>query len=86
MPFQSRSRLFYSGPFSSLIDELLDLIITEPCPFSDNLLLIDIRTDKRKVVSHTKKLQKYGAADIAQDCSSPPQHGLHEDVQSIQKA
>jgi clathrin heavy chain len=51
--------------------ELLEKIIIEPSPFSDNknlqslLLLTAIRADKGKVVGYINKLQNYEVTDIA---------------------
>ncbi|KAF8199169.1 hypothetical protein BJ912DRAFT_951141 [Pholiota molesta] len=66
--------------------ELLEKIIIEPSPFSDNknlqnlLLLTAIRADKGKVVGYINKLQNYDAADIARIAT---EHGLYEEALSI---
>jgi clathrin heavy chain len=68
--------------------ELLEKIILEPSPFSDNknlqnlMLLTAIRSDKGKVVSYINKLQNYNAAEIARIATK---HGLFEEALSIYK-
>ena len=68
--------------------ELLEKIVLEPSPFSDNknlqnlLLLTAIRADKGKVVSYINKLQNYDAGEIARIAI---EHGLHEEALSIYK-
>lgn len=68
--------------------ELLEKIILEPSPFSDNknlqnlLLLTAIRADKGKVVSYINKLQNYDSGDIARIAT---EHGLNEEALSIYK-
>ena len=68
--------------------ELLEKIIIEPSPFSDNknlqnlLLLTAIRADKGKVVGYINKLQNYDAADIARIAT---EHGLYEEALTIYK-
>jgi clathrin heavy chain len=68
--------------------ELLEKIVIEPSPFSDNknlqnlLLLTAIRADKGKVVGYINKLQNYDAADIARIAT---EHGLYEEALTIYK-
>lgn len=68
--------------------ELLEKIIIEPSPFSDNknlqnlLLLTAIRADKGKVVGYINKLQNYDAVDIARIAT---EHGLYEEALTIYK-
>jgi len=68
--------------------ELLEKIVVEPSPFSDNknlqnlLLLTAIRADKGKVVGYIDKLQNYDAAEIAKIAT---EHGLYEEALSIYK-
>jgi clathrin heavy chain len=65
--------------------ELLEKIVIEPSPFSDNknlqnlLLLTAIRADKGKVVGY---IQNYDAADIARIAT---EHGLYEEALTIYK-
>ncbi|KAG7443630.1 clathrin heavy chain [Guyanagaster necrorhizus] len=66
--------------------ELLEKIIIDPSPFSDNrnlqnlLLLTAIRADKGKVVGYINKLQNYDAGEIARIAT---EHGLYEEAFSI---
>lgn len=66
--------------------EILEKIIIEPSPFSDNrnlqnlLMLTAIRSDKGKVVNYIAKLQNYDSAEIA---GIATQHGLYEEALSI---
>ncbi|CAK5273880.1 unnamed protein product [Mycena citricolor] len=68
--------------------ELLEKIIIEPSPFSDNknlqnlLLLTAIRSDKGKVVNFINKLKNYDYNEIAKIAI---EHGLHEEALSIYK-
>ncbi|KAF5383731.1 hypothetical protein D9615_003688 [Tricholomella constricta] len=68
--------------------ELLEKIIIEPSPFSDNknlqnlLLLTAIRADKGKVVGYINKLQNYDAGEIAKIATD---HGLYEEALTIYK-
>lgn len=68
--------------------ELLEKIVIEPSPFSDNknlqnlLLLTAIRADKGKVVGYINKLQNYDAGDIARIAT---EHGLYEEALTIYK-
>ena len=68
--------------------ELLEKIIIEPSPFSDNknlqnlLLLTAIRADKGKVVGYINKLQNYEVTDIAKIAI---EHSLYEEALTIYK-
>jgi clathrin heavy chain len=68
--------------------ELLEKVIIEPSPFSDNknlqnlLLLTAIRADKGKVVNYINKLQNYDANEIAKIATD---HGLYEEALTIYK-
>ena len=68
--------------------ELLEKIIIEPSPFSDNrnlqnlMLLTAIRADKGKVVGYINKLQNYDIAEIPKIAT---QHGLYEEAFMIYK-
>ena len=68
--------------------ELLEKIILEPSPFSENknlqnlMMLTAIRADKGKVVGYIDKLQQYDSADIARIAT---EHGLYEEAFLIYK-
>ncbi|KAF9078161.1 hypothetical protein BDP27DRAFT_1253219 [Rhodocollybia butyracea] len=68
--------------------ELLEKIIIEPSPFSENknlqnlLLLTAIRADKGKVVGYINKLQNYDFQEIAKIAT---EHGLFEEALMIYK-
>lgn len=68
--------------------ELLEKIIIEPSPFSDNknlqnlLLLTAIRAEKGKVVGYIDKLANYDVAEIAKIATD---HGLYEEALTIYK-
>ncbi|EIW79173.1 clathrin heavy chain 1 [Coniophora puteana RWD-64-598 SS2] len=68
--------------------EMLEKIIIEPSPFSDNrnlqnlLLLTAIRADKGKVVGYINKLQNYDSGEIAKIATD---HGLYEEAFTIYK-
>lgn len=68
--------------------ELLEKVIIEPSPFSNNkslqnlLLLTAIRSDKGKVVGYINKLTDYDAGDIAKIAT---EHGLYEEAFTIYK-
>jgi clathrin heavy chain len=68
--------------------ELLEKIIIEPSPFSDNknlqnlLLLTAIRADKGKVVNYINKLQNYDSGEITKIATK---HGLFEEALTIYK-
>jgi len=67
--------------------ELLEKIIIEPSPFSNNknlqnLFLMAIRAEKGKVVGYTNNLENYNAREIAKIATG---HGLYEDALMIYK-
>ncbi|KAL1731173.1 hypothetical protein EV714DRAFT_249463 [Schizophyllum commune] len=68
--------------------ELLEKIVIDPSPFSDNrnlqnlLLLTAIRSDKGKVVGYINKLQNYDINEIARIAT---EHGLFEEAFTIYK-
>jgi clathrin heavy chain len=68
--------------------ELLEKVIIEPSPFSDNknlqnlLLLTAIRAEKDKVVGYINKLENYDAGEIAKIATD---HGLYEEALTIYK-
>ncbi|KAG8880927.1 hypothetical protein FRB97_000320 [Tulasnella sp. 331] len=68
--------------------EMLEKIILEQSPFSDNknlqnlLLLTAIRADKGKVVNYINKLNNYDAQEIARIAV---EHGLNEEALTIYK-
>ena len=68
--------------------ELLEKIIIEPPPFSNNqnlqnlLLLTAIRAEKGKVVGYINKLENYDAGEIAKIATD---HGLYEEALTIYK-
>ena len=68
--------------------ELLEKIIIEPSPFSDNrnlqnlLMLTAIRADKGKVIGYIDKLQNYDTVEIPRIAI---EHGLYEEAFLIYK-
>ena len=68
--------------------ELLEKIIIEPSPFSENknlqnlLLLTAVRADKGKVVGYINKLANYDYLEIAKIAVD---HGLYEEALTIYK-
>ncbi|OSX64178.1 hypothetical protein POSPLADRAFT_1065482 [Postia placenta MAD-698-R-SB12] len=68
--------------------ELLEKLILEPSPFSDNknlqnlMMLTAIRADKGKVVGYIDKLKNYDVAEIAKIATD---HGLYEEAFLIYK-
>ena len=81
-------KAFLSADLPVELIELLEKIIIEPSPFSDNknlqnlLLLTSIRADKGKVVGYINKLQNYDASEIAKIATD---HGLYEEALTIYK-
>ena len=81
-------KAFLSADLPVELIELLEKIIIEPSPFSDNknlqnlLLLTLVRTDKGKVVGYINKLQNYDASEIAKIAMD---HGLYEEALTIYK-
>jgi clathrin heavy chain len=68
--------------------EMLEKIVIEPSPFSDNtnlqnlLLLTAIRADKGKVVGYINKLNNYDSNDIARIAV---ENGLYDEAFTIYK-
>ncbi|KAG1887864.1 armadillo-type protein [Suillus subluteus] len=77
---------FLSADFPIELIELLEKVVIEPFPISDNLqnllLLTSIRTDKGKVVGYINNLQNYDAREIAKIATD---HGLYEEALTIYK-
>jgi clathrin heavy chain len=79
-------KAFLSADLPIELIELLEKIIIEPSPFSDNknlqnlLMLTAIRADKGKVVGYINKLQNYDVEEIARIATD---HGLYEEALSI---
>ena len=72
-------KAFLSADLPIELIELLEKLILEPSPFSDNknlqnlLMLTAIRADKGKVVGYIDKLKNYDVAEIAKIATD---HGL----------
>lgn len=68
--------------------ELLEKIILEPSPFSDNqtlqnlLILTAIKSDKNKVSDYIERLDNYDVTDIAQICLD---NSLNEEAFEVYK-
>ncbi|KAG9312892.1 hypothetical protein JVU11DRAFT_6325 [Chiua virens] len=81
-------KAFLSADLPIELIELLEKIIIEPSPFSDNrnlqnlLLLTAIRADKGKVVGYINKLENYDVGEIAKIAT---EHGLYEEALTIYK-
>ncbi|KAL4062457.1 hypothetical protein V8B97DRAFT_1869752 [Scleroderma yunnanense] len=81
-------KAFLSADLPLELIELLEKIVIEPSPFSDNrnlqnlLLLTSIRADKGKVVGYINKLQNYDSGEIAKIATD---HGLYEEAFTIYK-
>ncbi|KAI5123544.1 hypothetical protein M0805_006703 [Coniferiporia weirii] len=81
-------KAFISADLPIELIELLEKIILEPSPFSDNknlqnlLMLTAIRADKGKVVNYINKLENYDIAEIAKIAID---HGLYEEAFMIFK-
>ena len=81
-------KAFLSADLPIELIELLEKIILEPSPFSENknlqnlLMLTAIRADKGKVVGYIDKLQSYDASEIAKIAT---EHGLYEEAFLIYK-
>lgn len=81
-------KAFLSADLPIELIELLEKIIIEPSPFSDNknlqnlLLLTAIRAEKGKVVGYIDKLANYDVAEIAKIATD---HGLYEEALTIYK-
>jgi clathrin heavy chain len=81
-------RAFLAADLPIELIELLEKVIIEPSPFSENqnlqnlLLLTAIRADKGKVVGYINKLNNYDAGEIARIAT---EHGLYEEAFTIYK-
>jgi len=81
-------KAFLSADLPIELIELLEKIILQTSPFSDNrnlqnlLLLTAIRADKGKVVGYINKLQSYDEGEIARIATD---HGLYEEALTIYK-
>ncbi|TFY80376.1 hypothetical protein EWM64_g3637 [Hericium alpestre] len=81
-------KVFLSTDLPIELIELLEKIIIEPSPFSNNknlqnlLLLTAIRADKGKVVGYIMKLQNYNVTEITKIATD---HGLYEEPLTIYK-
>ncbi|KAI6122688.1 hypothetical protein EDD16DRAFT_1570643 [Pisolithus croceorrhizus] len=81
-------KAFLSADLPLELIELLEKIVIEPSPFSDNrnlqnlLLLTAIRANKGKVVGYINKLQNYDSGEIAKIAA---EHGLYEEAFTIYK-
>ncbi|KAG1869630.1 armadillo-type protein [Suillus subluteus] len=79
-------KAFLSADFPIELIELLEKVVIEPFPISDNiqnlLLLTSIRADKGKVVGYINNLQNYDAREIAKIATY---HGLYEEALTIYK-
>lgn len=81
-------KAFIAADLPMELIELLEKIVIEPSPFSDNrnlqnlLLLTAIRADKGKVVGYINKLQNYDHQDIAKIAT---ENGLFEEALTIYK-
>lgn len=81
-------KAFIAADLPMELIELLEKIVIEPSPFSDNrnlqnlLLLTAIRADKGKVVGYINKLQNYDSQDIAKIAT---ENGLFEESLTIYK-
>lgn len=81
-------KAFLSADLPIELIELLEKIILEPSPFSENknlqnlMMLTAIRADKGKVVGYIDKLQNYDAGEIAKIATD---HGLYEEAFLIYK-
>jgi clathrin heavy chain len=81
-------KAFLSADLPIELIELLEKIIIEPSPFSNNknlqnlLLLTAIRADKGKAVGHINKLQNYNTGEIAKIATD---HRLYKEALTIYK-
>lgn len=79
---------FLTADLPTELIELLEKIILEPSPFSDNgnlqnlLMLTAAKADKAKLMDYIHKLNEYSVDDIAEMCI---QQGLHEEAFEIYK-
>src|SRR6266436_10370698 len=81
-------KAFLSADLPIELIELLEKVILEASPFSDNrnlqnlILLTAIRAEKGKVVGYINKLENYDAGEIAKIATD---HGLYEEALTIYK-
>jgi clathrin heavy chain len=81
-------RAFMEADLPIELIEMLEKIILEPSPFSDNknlqklLMLTAIRSHKAKVDGYISKLQNYDHLEIARIAT---EHGLYEEALTIYK-
>ena len=79
---------FLANDLPTELIELLEKIILEPSPFSDNnnlqnlLLLTAVKADKARVMDYISRLTNYDGPDIANICV---ENGLHEEALEIYK-
>jgi clathrin heavy chain len=79
---------FMENDLPSELIELLEKIILEPSPFSDNailqnlLMLTAIKADKARVMDYISRLEAYNPEDIAENCVSA---GMFEEAFEIYK-
>ncbi|OKL64056.1 putative clathrin heavy chain [Talaromyces atroroseus] len=81
-------KAFLDADLPAELIELLEKIILEPSPFSDNgslqnlLMLTAAKADKSRLIDYIHKLNEFNADDIAQMCISV---GLYEEAFEIYK-
>lgn len=81
-------KAFLAADLPTELIELLEKIILEPSPFSDNqnlqnlLILTAIKSDKSKVSNYIERLDNYDVSDIAQICLD---NGLNEEAFEVYK-
>jgi len=81
-------KAFMENDLPAELIELLEKIILEPSPFSDNailqnlLILTAIKTDKARVMDYINQLTAYNPEDIAENCVAA---GMYEEAFEIYK-
>lgn len=81
-------KAFLAADLPTELIELLEKIILEPSPFSDNqnlqnlMILTAIKSDKAKVSEYIERLENYDVDDIAQISL---ENGLHEEAFQVYK-
>ena len=81
-------KAFMENDLPAELIELLEKIILEPSPFSDNtilqnlLILTAIKTDKSRVMDYIQQLSAYTPDDVAENCISA---GMHEEALEVYK-
>lgn len=81
-------KAFLDNDLPAELIELLEKIILEPSPFSDNttlqnlLILTAIKTDKGRVMDYISRLEKYTPDDVADNCVGA---GMYEEAFEIYK-